>query len=435
MTALREAARGIEHTFRWSQTSFTELDFTGCTKYKYCEMYQTSCTCLKTMNIVFRSRLPFPFKGGFVSLLHHLSKDRQRRSASAQSAARSSEAVGKARAGHSARGQRRDARRVHSAASLGKSIHTRGRAHCGTAWPLRSTPGTRRRERRCGLRTTAPRRDRPQVLLDSARQRTRCRRRSRAEPGVSESAVAVTSHQQRHICVGEQQGQLRGFFSACYQPLLWQIFNFDDSASGWLQSVSNGREGRTAEREASMLLDFLSPTGPLMKAVLAADADGLMQFAFPLERLPVRTQRRLQTDPASLNQRLPYRNSVQRDSHGRFHVHLGLYHYFLFWSAYYACTEARGSSSSYDRRGRSSRRGLPYGSSSGRQWMAGLLGPSQRIQPYRELLLSHLQYFLPRGGNLGRDGSWGGVDYHRAGSVSQGDAGEHYDRVLASRRR
>lgn len=214
---------------------------------------------------------------------------------------------------------------------------------------------------------------------------------------------------------------LRGFFSACYQPLLWQIFNFDDSASGWLQSVSNGREGRTAEREASMLLDFLSPTGPLMKAVLAADADGLMQFAFPLERLPVRTQRRLQTDPASLNQRLPYRNSVQRDSHGRFHVHLGLYHYFLFWSAYYACTEARGSSSSYDRRGRSSRRGLTYGPSSGRQWMAGLLGPSQRIQPYRELLLSHLQYFLPRGGNLGRDGSWGGVDYHRAGSVSQGE--------------
>lgn len=36
------AARGIEHTFtfRWSQTSFTELDFTGCTRVKYCEMYQ-----------------------------------------------------------------------------------------------------------------------------------------------------------------------------------------------------------------------------------------------------------------------------------------------------------------------------------------------------------------------------------------------------------
>ena len=79
-----------------------------------------------------------------------------------------------------------------------------------------------------------------------------------------------------------------------------------------------------------------------MKAVLAADADGLMQFAFPLERLPVRTQRRLQTDPAELNQRLPYRNCVQRDTQGRFRAHLGLYHYFLFWSAYYACSEACG---------------------------------------------------------------------------------------------
>jgi hypothetical protein len=230
---------------------------------------------------------------------------------------------------------------------------------------------------------------------------------------------------------------LRGFFSACYQPLLWSIFNFDDGASGWLQSVSAGRQDRNSEREAWMLIDLLSPTGPLMKAVLAADADGLMQFAFPLERLPVRTQRRLQTDPALLNQRLPYRNCVQRDAQGRFHVHLGLYHYFLFWSAYYACSEARGSVSAglaNDRRGHG-RQGSPYGSGSGRpQWMDSLLGGSQKIHPYRELLLSHLEYFLPRGtANIGRGKSpgmgargaagWSRPSelFYRAGNVSQGE--------------
>ena len=184
-----------------------------------------------------------------------------------------------------------------------------------------------------------------------------------------------------------------------------------------------------------MLIDFLPPTGPLMKAVLAADADGLMQFAFPLERLPVRTQRRLQTDPAELNQRLPYRNCVQRDTQGRFHVHLGLYHYFLFWSAYYACSEARGLVSLTNDRRRHGRQGSPYGLGPGRpQWMDGLLGRSQKIHPYRELLLSHLEYFLPRGpASIGRGnsrevgargtGGWSrpSEPFYRSGNVTQGE--------------
>ena len=223
----------------------------------------------------------------------------------------------------------------------------------------------------------------------------------------------------------ENREDLRGFFSTCYQTLLWQIFNFDDGANGWLQSVSAERN----EKEAWILLDFLSPKGQLMKAVFAADADGLMQFAFPLERLPVRTQRLLQTDPVGLNARLPYRNCVQRDANGRCHVHLGLYHYFLFWSAYYACSAGRGSSLANNGRRQT------YSPMSTRpQWMesmAGLLPGSggQRIHPYRELLLSHLTYFLPRGGAL--RGAWGTTNAvgwargseleYRAGNVSQGE--------------
>ena len=44
------AARGLEHTFRWSQTSFTELDFTGCTRVKYCEIYQN---VIKKINYIY----------------------------------------------------------------------------------------------------------------------------------------------------------------------------------------------------------------------------------------------------------------------------------------------------------------------------------------------------------------------------------------------
>jgi hypothetical protein len=42
-------------------------------------------------------------------------------------------------------------------------------------------------------------------------------------------------------------------------------------------------------------LDFLSPEGSLIRAMLIADSDKLVQFAFPLDRLPERTQRMLQT--------------------------------------------------------------------------------------------------------------------------------------------
>lgn len=52
------AARGLEHTFRWSQTSFTELDFTGCTRVKYCEIYQKYAPVL--YEYVFRRRDRFP---------------------------------------------------------------------------------------------------------------------------------------------------------------------------------------------------------------------------------------------------------------------------------------------------------------------------------------------------------------------------------------
>ena len=174
-------------------------------------------------------------------------------------------------------------------------------------------------------------------------------------------------------CLKENRENLREFFSTCYQTLLWQIFNFDESGSGWLQSVydmrlqalnysassGGGASGTTPgttgtnmnasssstllkkkkENEATvhLLLKFLSPEGPLMKAIFSADSNNLVQFAFPLERLPSKTQRMLQTQQGAmeLNRNPLYRGKIKQDQNGRFQVHLGLYHYFLFWNAYF----------------------------------------------------------------------------------------------------
>ena len=42
---------------------------------------------------------------------------------------------------------------------------------------------------------------------------------------------------------------------------------------------------------------LLSPKGLLFKAMLSADAEGLINFIFPLERLPIRTQLLLRSAP------------------------------------------------------------------------------------------------------------------------------------------
>ena len=128
---------------------------------------------------------------------------------------------------------------------------------------------------------------------------------------------------------------LREFFSACFQPILCRLFSFDGSSSeGWMNAAFT----TGSERDVKDLLDFLSPEGSLIRAMLIADSDKLVQFAFPLDRLPERTQRMLQTESGAmaLNRSPPYAGCIKRDSVGKYQVHLGLYHYFMFWTAYFA---------------------------------------------------------------------------------------------------
>ena len=52
-----------------------------------------------------------------------------------------------------------------------------------------------------------------------------------------------------------------------------------------------------SEADAQALEGLLSPQGLLFKAMLSADAESLINFIFPLERLPTRTQLLLRSAP------------------------------------------------------------------------------------------------------------------------------------------
>ncbi len=52
-----------------------------------------------------------------------------------------------------------------------------------------------------------------------------------------------------------------------------------------------------SEADAQALEGLLSPQGLLFKAMLNADAESLINFIFPLERLPTRTQLLLRSAP------------------------------------------------------------------------------------------------------------------------------------------
>ena len=59
-----------------------------------------------------------------------------------------------------------------------------------------------------------------------------------------------------------------------------------DSAARSLRFVKQG----AAEADTRALVSLLAPDGKLFNAMHSADSDGIIQFSFPLERLPTHTQ-------------------------------------------------------------------------------------------------------------------------------------------------
>lgn len=111
-----------------------------------------------------------------------------------------------------------------------------------------------------------------------------------------------------HVAIGNplhsttRRDNLRGFFEQNFPNLLRNVFGFD--GQGWLamaaqvldwhpscQAVPHRHPSQgSREVDVKALLDLLAPTGKLYREMLRADADDLIQFVFPVERLPTHTQ-------------------------------------------------------------------------------------------------------------------------------------------------
>uniref|UniRef100_A0A7S2VW20 Uncharacterized protein n=1 Tax=Chlamydomonas chlamydogama TaxID=225041 RepID=A0A7S2VW20_9CHLO len=199
------------------------------------------------------------------------------------------------------------------------------------------------------------------------------------------------------------------------------------------------------EEDAKALVNLLSPQGKLFHAMHSADADKLIQYIFPVERLPAHTQellktfagrRELERWPQYAGHLAPADPTTRR---AQPQVVLDVFGYFAFWTAFYVL---RGSRSA-DVRG--------YGGGSGHQqwgrsYMSDIkrmgsnllpgLGTSGTVQlqshPYYELLRMYLHHFLPRTKSGAGDGagvaagSRGGPRPEDGGRMQLGAYGSQY---------
>lgn len=124
--------------------------------------------------------------------------------------------------------------------------------------------------------------------------------------------------------------------------------------------------------DVKALLDLLAPTGKLYREMLRADADELIQYVFPVERLPTHTQvgtvgqhftfTRCARDatPRQMLLSLPagrthlgkwpqYAGRIVVDASGRCQLHLNVLCYFLFWLAF-AVLKGGDSAAASDKR-------------------------------------------------------------------------------------
>ncbi|BDA48624.1 hypothetical protein COCOBI_12-3050 [Coccomyxa sp. Obi] len=196
------------------------------------------------------------------------------------------------------------------------------------------------------------------------------------------------------LCLDANRDNYRGFFEQCFSQLLKQIFGYDGSS--WLDQVAQVGE----EANARALEGLLSPTGKLFRAMHSADADGLIKFMFPLERLPTHTQLLLASEAGRKElERWPqYRGRIFQDPQGRTQIHLNVLSYFLFWMAFYVLRGSQAQSlAAPSRAARYNHLAPSFGSV---KKTLGLTRNQQPVEehPYLRLLRLYLEEFLPRDG-------------------------------------
>ncbi|CAK0739108.1 hypothetical protein CVIRNUC_001137 [Coccomyxa viridis] len=201
--------------------------------------------------------------------------------------------------------------------------------------------------------------------------------------------------QEIEACLLTNRDNHRGFFEQCFAHILKHIFGYDGST--WLDQAAQGMP----ESDVHALERLLSPSGALFKALLSADADGLINFIFPLERLPIRTQLLLRSAPgrAEMERWPQYKGRIVLDGQGNPHIHLSVLTYFLFWTAFYVL---RGSHASHTAEATRPVRTLsltPNFGSVKKKLRVSRAGNTVEGHPYLRLLRAYLEALLPRDGS------------------------------------
>ncbi|KAK8969700.1 hypothetical protein KSP40_PGU002029 [Platanthera guangdongensis] len=228
---------------------------------------------------------------------------------------------------------------------------------------------------------------------------------SSSSPSAIASAVSAVETILRKLSAD----QSRAFFSIAFPAIICRLFGFDDSS----QNTARSPAASTAWIEqayhdpdlAARLFALLSPHGLLFSAISSADRHGLVNYAFPAERLPEWMRYALQSErhfPVLVDLCPLFRGRVKEDPiQDAYQLQLNAFEYYIFWFAYYPVCKgnSEGSDNSLVEKSRRKSRLVNWTSS-----LPILVNPSRRsgqkaeVSLYLRLLYAYLSSFVPKGG-------------------------------------
>ncbi|KAK6947551.1 Sphingomyelin phosphodiesterase 4 [Dillenia turbinata] len=152
----------------------------------------------------------------------------------------------------------------------------------------------------------------------------------------------------------QSSDQLRWFFSLTFPTLISKLLGFDSSSSSSSCSPSSAAVISCSQKTqppaawidiadsdiSSKIFNLFSPSGVLISSISAVDRQNLVNYVFPVERLPewVRLMLQSKQDCRILPELFPlFKSRLKKDSikSGFYQVQLNVFEYYMFWFAYY----------------------------------------------------------------------------------------------------
>ncbi|XP_051183740.1 uncharacterized protein [Lolium perenne] len=204
-------------------------------------------------------------------------------------------------------------------------------------------------------------------------------------PAAAAATSSVLDYLARHAA-----DHPRAFFADAFPSLLYRLFVSSPSSPSFIDLAAADPD------LATLLLNLLAPSGPLLAAAAAADRLALIRFVFPSERLPYWLRVALAEDPSP---GLPLASPLLAARVGS-DLHLSVFEYYLFWFAYYPVSSADPAASA------SASNPTHKSRSRIESWVstlaptptaAGTHKPGNKPEPclYLKLLYAYLRDFVP----------------------------------------